>query len=171
MTLDDLEDEDENNEENTPLSPENPWLSEESSRGTSEFSDCMREYDTSGDDEDDDSHDRLADIYEPLENAPCQLQETISAIMNAKIARTEHRDQGNTQANKEIASLKRSLSMKDNKLEQSAKRAKTEKEGLQKELAELKQSSEDGISLLEDTRTQLEKTEEKLNKEREATLN
>ena len=63
--------------------------------------------------------------------------------------------------------------MKDNKLEQSAKRAKTEKEGLQKELADLKQSlrtAEDGISLLKDTRTQLEKTEEKLNKERAARL-
>ena len=102
MTLDDPEDEDENDEENTPLSPENPWLSEESSRGTSEFSDCMREYDTSGDDEDDDSHDHLADIYEPLENATCQLQETMSAIMNAKDRPYRTSDQGNTQANKEI---------------------------------------------------------------------
>ena len=102
MTLDDPEDEDENDEGNTPLSPENPWLSKENSRGTSEFSDCMREYDTSCDDEDDDSHDHLADIYEPLENAPCQIQETMSAIMNAKIAHTEHHDQGNTQANKRL---------------------------------------------------------------------
>ena len=120
----------------------------------------MREYDTSDGDEDDDSHDNVADIYEPLENATRQLQETMSAIMNAKIQYTEHNHQGNTKARKEIASLKRSLSMKETEFEEAAKRAKKEKQGLEKKLTKLEQSlrtAKDEVSLLKETHTQLEK--------------